>query len=301
MLKLKAILVCLLWALCYPFISIALNESPPFYLAFARSMLAGVSLLLLTARQAAPVLPRDRRSWSAVTIIGLTYTSLGFSGMFLAGSLVSPGLATVIANLQPMIAVGLAYLFSVERATSRQMIALVIGLAGILVIVFPSFHHQQTNITGMGAGFVVLGAVGVALGNVWTKKVSPGMNVLTLSAWQLVVGSVPLGLIALIHDDASAISWNLTLLTALLVLSLAGTAIATLLWFQVLKVCSLHRMNVFTFLTPLFALLIGAVFLGEVLAINELIGTVIIILGLIILNWRGERDKDNDTQASQEA
>lgn len=59
MLKLKAILVCLLWALCYPFITIALAEAPPFYLAFGRSLLAGSSLLLLTAGGSEPMIPRD--------------------------------------------------------------------------------------------------------------------------------------------------------------------------------------------------------------------------------------------------
>jgi len=284
MLKLKAILVCLLWALCYPFISMALNESPPFYLAFARSMLAGVSLLLLTARQATPVLPRDRHSWIAITIIGLTYTSLGFSGMFLAGSLVSPGLATVIANLQPMIAVGLAYLLSVERVSVRQLVALAIGLVGIILIVLPSLQHNQANLTGTGVGFVILGAFGVALGNVWTKKVASKENVLRLSAWQLIIGSIPLGLIAVFYEHPSEISWTPKLFLALTVLAIPGTALATLMWFHVLRVGKLHRMNVYTFLTPMFALLIGAVFLNESLALNEVVGTGVVVSALLILN-----------------
>ncbi len=124
------------------------------------------------------------------------------------------------------------------------------------------------------------------------------MNVLRLSAWQLLVGSIPLGLIAAFHERVSDISWSPKLFLGLEVLSVPGTAIATLLWFQVLNVGKLHRMNAFTFLTPLFALVIGAAFLGEVLELNELIGTAVIIMGLIVLNCKGDKNEARNTPKS---
>ncbi len=291
MLKIKVITVCLLWALCYPFISIALSESPPLLLAFMRSVLAGVTLLMFSAKSPGSIFPSDWRLWRSVMIIGLGYTSLGFSGMFLAGSLVSPGLATVIANSQPMIAVALAYLYSVERVTSRQLAVLITGLVGIGVIALPSLHHDQANITIGGIGFVLLGAFGVALGNVWLKKVvakTKSFSILRISAWQLIVGSIPLGIGGFLMENTREISWGMPLAASLAVLAIPGTALATYLWFNVLKSESLHSMNAYTFLTPLFALAIGAMFLGERLATNELIGTAIIVGSLVFNNVRGK-------------
>ncbi len=289
MLKLKAVFVCLLWALCYPFISIALSESPPLYLAFMRSILAGGTLLLFGMGSPGSVIPRAWSNWQSIGIVGFGYTSLGFSGMFLAGSLVSPGLATVVSNSQPMIAVALAYVLAVERVTKRQLAALTIGLGGIIAIVLPSLHHVQNNLSVGGIGFVLLGALGVALGNVWMKKIAVEANVLRVSAWQLIVGSIPLGIAALVLEDPSTIVFGSEILVSLLVLAIPGTALATFMWFHVLKVGKLHRMNAFTFLTPLFALLIGAVFMGEVLQTNELIGTAIIIGGILVLHWPSSR------------
>jgi drug/metabolite transporter (DMT)-like permease len=289
MLKAKVITVCLLWSLCYPFISVALSESPPLLLAFMRSVLAGVTLLLFSAKSADSVFPRGWRIWRSIGIIGLGYTTMGFSGMFLAGGLVSPGLATVIANSQPMIAVGLAYLYAVERVTPRQLTVLITGLAGISVIVLPSLHHDQANVTLAGIGFVLLGAFGVALGNVWLKKVASEFNILRLSAWQLIAGSIPLGIGGFLIESTQDITWGAPLALSLAVLAIPGTAMATYLWFNILKSENLHSMNAYTFLTPLFALAIGALFLGERLEVNELIGTAIIIGSLVFINTRSNR------------
>ncbi len=291
MLKLKIITVCLLWSLCYPFISIALRESPPLYLAFMRSVLAGMTLFLFSVKTEGSMFPRGWRIWRSIIIIGLGYTSLGFSGMFLAGSLVSPGLATVVANSQPIIAVGLAYLSSVERVTPGQLTVMITGLLGISVIVLPSLHHSQTNITPGGIGSVLLGAFGVALGNVWLKKVASRTNILRLSAWQLIVGSVPLGIAGLILENTNEISWGTPLVVSLGVLAIPGTAIATYLWFNLLKVEKLHNMNAYTFLTPLFALAIGALFLDERLDNNELVGTAVIVGSLVFMNIIGSKSK----------
>ncbi len=300
MLKAKVITVCLLWSICYPFISIALSESPPLLLAFMRSVLAGVTLLVFSAKSQGSVMPDSWRLWRAVIIIGLGYTSLGFSGMFLAGSLISPGLATVIANSQPMIAVALAYLYSVERVTARQLTVLITGLVGIGVIALPSLHHDQPNITIGGIGFVLLGAFGVALGNVWLKKVASttsSLSILRLSAWQLIVGSIPLGIGGFLMENTQDISWGLPLAASLAVLAIPGTALATFLWFNILKSEKLHSMNAYTFLIPLFALTIGALFLGERLETNELIGAAIIVGSLVFINAKAKRvSETNESQ-----
>ncbi len=286
MIKFKMLLVCILWALCYPFISIGLDQAPPLYFAFMRSSIAGVALLLLCIRREEPIVPKDWKTWSSIIIIGIGYTSLGFSGMFLAGSLVSPGLATVISNLQPMIAIVFAYILTVEKITSKQLIASLIGLTGIITIVLPSLINMQGNLSQGGVGFVLLGASGVAFGNVWLKKISTSFDMLLISAWQFILGSIPLGIGALIFEDSQDIIFGQSLILSLSVLAIPGTAIATYLWFHLLKIERLHRLNAYTFLTPLFALFIGGVFMNETLEINEIIGTVIITIGIIVLNVR---------------
>lgn len=289
--KLKIITVCILWSLCYPFISIGLDQSPPLYFAFLRSIIAGALLLLLSINRSGSLVPKDWKTWSSIIIIGLGYTSFGFGGMFFAGNLVSPGLATVISNLQPMIAIGFAYILSVERIKSRQFVASLIGLVGIITIVLPSLTNDQANLTQGGIGFVLLGATGVAFGNVWLKKVANTYDILKISAWQFIIGSIPLGVLAFILEDSHSLIINNSFIISLSILSVLGTAVATFLWFRLLKDDQLHSMNAYTFMTPLFALFIGRVFLNEILEINEIIGTVIITAGIIFLNLRDKKNQ----------
>ena len=112
--------VMLLWALCFPLISIGLSLSSPLYFAALRSLVAGVGLVIPAAVLRRP-LPRQLNLWMGILGVGLSYTSAGFAGMFLAGGVVSPGLASVLANMQPLIAAILAFFLLGERLKRRTL------------------------------------------------------------------------------------------------------------------------------------------------------------------------------------
>lgn len=153
--------VMFLWALCYPLIAVGLSHAPPLYFAALRSFVAGVGLLAPALALRRP-LPKDWRVWVTLLGVGLSLTGLGFGGMFLAGGIVSPGLATVLANAQPLIAAGLAYVILNERLGPRRRVGLLLGFAGILLIALPGFRPETVNSSPLGVGFVLLGAPGVA-------------------------------------------------------------------------------------------------------------------------------------------
>jgi len=159
----RVVLVMFLWALCYPLIATGLAAAAPLTFAALRSFVAGAGLLL-PAFLLRHSLPRDWRIWLGLLGVGVSTTTLGFSGMFLAGGLVSPGLATVLANVQPLIAAVLAYVVLQERLGPRRRMGLLLGLAGILLVALPGFGASG-NSSLSGVGFVLMGAVGVAVGN----------------------------------------------------------------------------------------------------------------------------------------
>ena len=101
------VLVMFLWAVCFPLIQTGLEASPPMWFAGLRALLAGVVLIVFAGLTGRPQI-RGTMVWSAVALAGLTATGLGFFGMFYGGGLVSPGLATVVANTQPLLAAPLA-------------------------------------------------------------------------------------------------------------------------------------------------------------------------------------------------
>lgn len=275
----RLILVMFLWALCFPLIAIGLSASPPLYFAALRALVAGIGLLVPAFILRRP-LPRARRVWLGLLGVGLSSTSLGFGGMFLAGGLVSPGLASVIANAQPLIAAGIAYFVLSERLGRQRGAGLLLGFAGIVLTALPSMGAQGVDGSTAGVGYILLGALGVAVGNVLIKRLAGQVDPLMATGWQFVLGGVPLLLLAQAVEVPAQIVWNLPFIVNLLLLSLVGTALAFGLWFSLLHRGDLNRLNTFTFLTPVFALLIGALFFSERLEWMEVTGILLTLGGV---------------------
>ncbi|MCQ3979301.1 MAG: EamA/RhaT family transporter [Anaerolineae bacterium] len=273
-------LVMFLWAACFPLIAAGLSLAPPLYFAALRSFVAGAGLLGLAFALRRPM-PQGWRVWLSLLSVGLSATGLGFGGMFLAGGVVSPGLATVIANAQPLIAAGLAYFILGERLGPRRRVGLMLGFAGIVLIAMPGFGGANPNSTPGGVGYVLLGALGVAAGNVLFKRLVGQVDLLMATGWQFILGGIPLLLAALSFEQAAQVEWGLDFVIVLLALGLLGTALAFALWFSLLRRGELNRLNTFTFLTPAFALLIGAVFFGERLGLVEVGGIILTLIGVL--------------------
>lgn len=284
--RVKLFLVLLLWALCFPFIVVGLSRTSPFYFAALRSALAGAGLLLpaLLMRRS---LPRTPAVWLAILGAGIGASTLGFSGMFLGGGKVSPGLATVLANTQPLIAAMLAYFALDERLSSNHRMGLILGFAGIVLVALPGMGGVDTNSTPLGVAYVLLGALGVAGGNILLKHLSARVDPLMAVGWQFTLGSVPLFLAALLFESPGQTVWDGQFIVALFGLALPGTALAYLLWFGLLRQRALTRLNTLTFLTPMIALLIGALFFREMLNSLELTGIAMTLIGVA---WASRAD-----------
>jgi drug/metabolite transporter (DMT)-like permease len=228
--------------------------------------------------------PRDARP--AVALAGLGLTTMGFAGMFLAGGRISPGLATVLANTQPLIAAALATFVLGERVRGRVLVAMLFGLAGIVLVAATSLTTPAHSVTGLGVGFVMLGAVGVAAGNVALKHASSRVDPVMAGAWQLLIGSAPLVVLGLLVEDPRAIAWSVDFAIALGVLAIAGTAVAFALWIALLARNELVRLNVFSFATPIFGLAIAAVFYDERLGAFEWGGVALVLCAVIVIATR---------------
>ena len=272
-----AVLVMFLWAICFPLINIGLTDSPPMVFAALRAALSGVVLLIVAQWLRRPAV-EGRSIWGGIVLVGLTATSLGFFGMFYGGGRVSPGLATVIANTQPLIAAGLAWVFLDEHLTAIQRWGLAVGFAGIILIGAPSLSGTESQL--LGIILILVAAAGIAISNVVLKRLAGRIDVLRAMGWQLVIGGVPLALLALAIEDARAINWSLQFVVTLITLSVLGTSVTFVLWFSLLRRSSLSQLNVFTFLTPIFGLVMGILLFAERVHGMALAGIGLSFLGI---------------------
>ena len=269
--------VMFLWAVCFPLISLGLSDAPPMTFAALRAALSGAALIIAAEWLGRPAVA-GRAVWMGIVVVALTATSLGFFGMFYGGGRVSPGLATVIANTQPLIAAVLAWGFLDEHLSVIQRWGLAAGFGGIVLIGTPSLSGTESQ--SLGIVFILLAAVAIAVSNVALKRLAGRVDILRAMGWQLLIGALPLAALALAIEDIGAVQWSWRFAINLVVLSVFGTSAAFVLWFSLLRRASLSQLNVFTFLTPIFGLIMGVAFFAEQLQALELSGIALSLLGI---------------------
>lgn len=276
------VLISFLWAICFPLIEIGRSGAPPLLFGALRALIAGVGILVpvffFTCRA-----PQGVTVWVYIILTGLTYTFLGFGGMFLSGGRVTPGLATVIANTQPLIAAILAHFFLSEGLDLRRITGLFIGFLGIIFIATPASKEAVSFGNAAGVFLILLGAVGTALGNVFLKKLAGRVEAALATGIQFLVGSAILFAASLASEAAATVHWDTAFLLSLFILGLPGTALVTFLWYRLLQRVPLTQLNVFTFLTPIFGLLIGFLFFSERLTLYEIGGTGLALGGIFFV------------------
>jgi len=279
---LKLCLVMLLWAICFPLITLGIQDAPHISFAALRAVIAGVALLALAAFLGRPF-PRGLRLWMSLLAIGVGATTFGFLGMFHAAEFVQPGAATVIANTQPLVTAVLAGIFLAERSHTRVKIGLGIGFAGVVIIAAPALLDDSQPSYAIGISYILLAALGVACSNFLIKRIAHQTDAIMAMAIQLLLGAIPLGVWAITTEDAGSITWSMRFVFSLASLSLLGTALVYCLWFRLIARLPLSRANAFSFLVPVIGLAMGAGFFGESIEWPHLVGLALTLLGVAMV------------------
>lgn len=158
----KILLVMFLWAICLPLIVAGFGYAAHLTFAAQRAFIAGAALIaagLLLGRR----WRNGIRLWITLVLVGFGATSLAFPGMFHASEFVSPGIATVIANTQPLLAAVLASLVLGEYPDLRGKIGPVLGFFGIMVVAPPQLMGSQAESYLVGIGYILLAALKIAV------------------------------------------------------------------------------------------------------------------------------------------
>lgn len=274
--------IVLIYALCYAAIKAGLQFAPPLAFAGLRALIAGIALLGVMRVRGETLLP-PRGMWGGILALGLTATTLTFGAMFLSPGRTGAGIASVLGNMQALFTVALAAFFLGEALTRGKVIALVLGLLGVTLIAYPAFAAADAyGISGAALALVASGSAAVS--NVIAKRMNLRSELLSVAAWQLLVGSVPLFALAALTERGASVNWNFGFLALLLFLALVGTALVNVTWYWLLQFDDVSRLSLFFLLTPAFGLILAALIFGETIGLVEISGAAIIVLGIGILS-----------------
>ena len=244
-------------------IEAGLAYAPPLLFAGLRLLIAGIVLFTVAILWNTPLLPA-RPMWPWLIVLALAASAFAFGSMFLAPRYTGAGVAAVLGNTQPLIAIVLA--------------ALVLGLAGVALIA--EFRPASGAATFVGPLLAFASAMGLTVGSVIVKRVGSGSDLLMLSAWQLSLGAVPLLAVSLATERATDLLWAPQFLGLLAFLSLAGTAFLTVAWYVLIRSGELGRLSLFFFLVPAFGLGLAVWLLGETVSGTQGVGLLLVVAAL---------------------
>ena len=267
-------------AACYPAIKVGLGFAPPLQFAGARTLLGGLILLLVLVIRRKPLWPEARLArW--ILPLGLLATTLTFGAMFASPAYTGAGIASILGNTQPLIIIVLASLFLGEKIGLIKALALGLGLAGVTLMALPSLREQPGHPL-LGAMLALGSSVSAAVASVTMKKLRPGKDLMSLTAWQLVAGSVVLLGLSAVFEPHQTITWTGGFVGLLLFLALAGTALSTWLWFWLLQRAEAGRLSLYLFLVPVSGLLIAMSGFGERLNLLQAGGAALILAAVAL-------------------
>lgn len=268
--------IALIWGYNWVQMKIAVQYASPFAFAALRNLLGGLSLLLLMVWLRKPLEPK---AVPGTFLLG-TFQMAGMYG-FATLALVSGGAGktAVLVYTMPFWSLLFAWIALGERVRKFQWLAVALAIAGFLLILEP----QNLGGTLASKVFAVLSGVSWAMGSIVAKKLqqSVKLDLLSLTAWQTLFGSVPLTLIAL-TIPTQPIQWTPQFGIALFYAVIPSTAIAQFLWFYALHTLTAGAAGLGTLLNPVFGVLFAAAQLGERPGTMELLGMAAIVVALMV-------------------
>ncbi len=283
---LKLLATTLFWAAVFHAGKYAVALMPPLYVGAWRFVLAALVLAPLVAfREGWPVhtLRRNALPLLVMALVGV----LGFNlSLFYGLRLTSAVNGALIMAFNPALTVVLSALLNREPISARQLAGLLLGLAGVFVVVSKgSLHVLAAMSFSTGDLLVLLGSLGWAIYSVIPKRFVRGLSSLQITGSTIAAGAFMMTVFgAAVTPDFVALP-SLPLGAAIAFMGVFGSALAYLWWNQGVQAIGAGSAAVFINLVPIFAALIG-VLLGEAVTAAQLYGAALVIAGVLCSSAR---------------
>lgn len=274
------LMTALIWASAFVAIRFAVPETGPIWLAAIRVGL-GFLVLLPYAIWRGMVWPSSRRQWTLIGGMAVLNIVIPFSLISWAGKTLDAGVLSLLMGVGPFLAlIGSHIMTDDDRLTPRKLISVILGFAGILIVVGPS------ALAGLGAGSLEakLAALGASLcyvtAGLLIRKIE--MPPVRLACLALGLGTAALIPIALITSGAPPSGLGGATVAALVYLGVFPTGLAYIMRFHLIRTIGYSRFSLSINLIPVFGVALGVLILGEPLSLSLVAALALVLAGLFV-------------------
>ncbi|MEW2443363.1 DMT family transporter [Micromonospora marina] len=272
-----------IWGSSFLFIKVGVTELHPVHLTLYRVATGALTLLVVLA-VLRDRLPRDPRVWAHMFVVAAFGVAVPFTLFGYGEQRVESMLAGIWNATTPLIVLPLAVLvFRTERLTARRAVGLGLGFVGVLVVLGVWEGVGGAHFVGQLMCFGAAACYGLAIP--YQKKFVAGSaySGLSLSAAQLLVATAQLAIVApFVGTPPSPAGLSPRVAASVLALGALGTGLAFVINMRNIRLAGASTASTVTYLIPVFAVLVGAVVLGERMNWHQPVGACVVLVGVAV-------------------
>jgi drug/metabolite transporter (DMT)-like permease len=278
-------IIYFVWGSTFLAIRIGVHEVPPFLFAAMRFVVAG--LVLCGWRAAHGERSPGARQWSSIFLLAVLIFVIDYGLLFWAEQRVPSGIAAVIMATIPVFMALFEIIFlRTQRLTIRLGSALLVGLAGVAVLMSRSLNLGGAPIDTSGAVALIIGSVSWSAASVLTRKLPLPSSKVMSSGAQMLAGGILLSLVAAALGEfrnfhpgtVSRAAWF-----SLLYLIIAGSIIGFTAYVWLIHHESPTKVGTYAYVNPVVAVLLGYFLGGELLGLRTILGTMFVLVGVVLI------------------
>jgi drug/metabolite transporter (DMT)-like permease len=278
-------IIYFVWGSTFLAIRVGVREVPPFLLAGLRFLVAGLVLLVWMRARGTP--SPTRREWGAATLLATLIFVFDYGLLFWAEKRVPSGIAAVMmATIPVFMAISEIVVLRTQRLTTRLGLALLVGLAGVGVLVGHSMSLGEAPVDAAGACALIVAAVSWSVASALSRKLpSPASKVMS-SGTQMLAGGVLLLLTAGLLGEfrgfhAQAVSRGSWLALAYLIV--AGSIVGFTAYVWLIHHESPTKVGTYAYVNPVVAVLVGYFLGGEAIGPRTIVGTLLVLVSVVVI------------------
>jgi drug/metabolite transporter (DMT)-like permease len=278
------LLMSLIWGITWIATKAGIDAVPPIFFGAVRYILVSI-VILVAVRGLREIFGGGRTLRLIVTgalVVVATYGFLYWGMLF-----VPSGVAGVVnMSMNPVGLFGFAILLGQERPTWRHALALALGIGGLVILFSGKADLTGTTAELWGAAALIAASLAYCLGSVLSRPLLDQLTPLQLTAGQAIVGAIGLTALSLALEPVSAATFRALFapapLAGVLFLVVAGTFVAYRIFLRLVRDWGAPRAGLYSFVSPVVALFLGALVYAEPLTWRELAGAAVMLLAAAI-------------------
>lgn len=280
------LILCFIWGTTWIFIKIGLEDLPPITFAVARFVLAVLILFFIILFQKIP-LPKTAKEWRLIALTGVLQFSINYSMVFWSEQYITSGLAAVLQSMITVFGLMLAWIFLPNESITRlKVFAVCLGIVGVGVVFYDQLKVQNL-MAFLGCVAVVVGSYAAAQASILVKAKGGSFHPASLVFGQMICGLPAIIVYSLLAEgNPLSFHWTWRAVICVLYLTIFGTIAAFWLYYWLLRRIESTKAMMISLVTPLLAVVIGWIVLGETLPPQTGLGGLLIIASIWLIVFR---------------